>query len=88
MDISLYCGLFSFTLIANHCECKHIDYCLRLFMFQYYRDLKHLSREEVEKNNFDHPDSLETELLVEHLKYLKNRIAIEIPTYDFSTHSR
>lgn len=54
----------------------------------YYRDLSHLPMEQREKNNFDHPDSLETTLLIEHVKALKQRQDIQVPTYDFSTHSR
>jgi uridine kinase len=54
----------------------------------YYKDLSHLSPEERAKVNFDHPDSLETELLVEHLKALQKGAAVEIPVYDFTTHTR
>lgn len=38
--------------------------------------------------NYDHPDSLETDLLVEHLKELKAGRAIDCPVYDYSLHSR
>ena len=38
--------------------------------------------------NFDHPNSLETELLVEHVKRLKSGQSVDVPRYDFSTHSR
>jgi uridine kinase len=54
----------------------------------YYRDLKNLSLEERSLVNYDHPDSLETELLVEHILQLKNRQPAELPVYDFTTHSR
>jgi len=54
----------------------------------YYRDISHLTIEERAECNFDHPDSLETSLLVEHIKLLKAKIAVHIPTYDYSTHSR
>ena len=54
----------------------------------YYRDHSHLPMEERSKVNYDHPDSLETELLVEHLKALRAGQAVEIPVYDFTTHSR
>ena len=54
----------------------------------YYRDLSNKSLEERSKTNFDHPDSLETELLVEHLKALKAGETVCLPTYDFKTHSR
>jgi uridine kinase len=54
----------------------------------YYRDLSHLPARLRAQVNFDHPDSLETELLVEHLKRLHAGQAVEIPIYDFTTHSR
>ena len=38
--------------------------------------------------NFDHPDSLDNELMIEHLKLLQASRAVEIPVYDFKTHSR
>lgn len=54
----------------------------------YYKDLSHLSHEERSQVNFDHPDSLETELLVAHLKRLRRGKAVDIPVYDFKTHTR
>jgi uridine kinase len=54
----------------------------------YYRELGHLTKEERAKVNFDHPDSLETELLVEHLKVLREGQTVEVPIYDFTTHMR
>jgi len=54
----------------------------------YYRELSDLSVEERAKVNFDHPSSLETELLIEHLNRLNTGEPIELPTYDFKTHTR
>lgn len=54
----------------------------------YYRDLTHLSLEERSKVNFDHPDSLETEFLIQHLKDLKEWKEIDLPVYDFTHHTR
>lgn len=54
----------------------------------YYRDFSHLSLEERAKINFDHPDSLETELLLEHLARLRAGEPVEKPIYDYVTHSR
>jgi len=54
----------------------------------YYRDHSHLPSHLRNQVNFDHPDSLETELLVEHLKILRVGRAVEIPIYDFTTHTR
>jgi uridine kinase len=54
----------------------------------YYRDLTHLSLDGRRKVNYDHPDSLETSLLTEHLKTLRAGQAIERPDYDFTVHNR
>ena len=54
----------------------------------YYIDLSHLSPAERAKKNFDHPKSLETDLLCAHLDALKHGHSVEKPEYDFSTHSR
>ncbi len=54
----------------------------------YYRELIGLSQEERSQVNFDHPSSLETELLIDHIKQLKNGQSIELPTYDFTNHRR
>lgn len=54
----------------------------------YYRDLGNLSLEQRHQVNFDHPDAIEHELLSRHLKELTHGRAVEIPVYDFTTHSR
>jgi uridine kinase len=54
----------------------------------YYKDLSHLPKEERELVNFDHPDSLDFNLLREHLIFLKNGEAVFKPVYDFVTHTR
>lgn len=54
----------------------------------YYRDRLDLSYDERSQLNFDHPDSLETSLLVDHIVRMKRGEAIEVPAYDFTTHSR
>lgn len=54
----------------------------------YYRNFEGLSAEDKHHINFDHPDSLETELLVRHLDVLCKGSAVEVPIYDFTTHSR
>lgn len=54
----------------------------------YYRCLKHLPPEERALQNFDHPDSLEHALLVEHVESLADGRPIERPIYDFTTHTR
>ena len=54
----------------------------------YYRDQSHLPLEERARVNYDHPDSLETELLVKHVRQLLAGQAVEVPVYDFTTHTR
>ncbi len=54
----------------------------------YYRDLSGLSLSQRAKINFDHPDSLESELLVEHIHQLKKGQSIQLPVYSFKTHAR
>ena len=54
----------------------------------YYRDLSHLELKDRTGVNFDHPSSLETELLVEHVMTLVSGSSVDAPFYDFSTHTR
>jgi uridine kinase len=54
----------------------------------YYKDLSGLPPALRAEVNFDHPNSLETELLIEHVKTLRRYQPVEAPIYDFSTHSR
>ncbi len=54
----------------------------------YYKDLKDLPVAQREMINFDHPDSLDTDLLIEHIKQLKVWKSIDLPVYDFKTHTR
>lgn len=54
----------------------------------YYRHRTDLSFEERAALNFDHPNSLETPLLVEHVQTLAGGDPVEVPIYDFETHSR
>ena len=53
----------------------------------YYRDLSHLPFAERRRRNYDHPDSLDSELFLEHLDALRRGISVDVPVYDFSTHT-
>lgn len=69
------------------------DFCAPVpaLLFQldhYYRDLAHLSPEDRDCVNFDHPEALELELIARHLRSLASGIAIERPTYEFASHTR
>lgn len=55
---------------------------------RYYRDHPELRLEERANLNYDHPDSLETDLLVRHVEELRAGRAVEIPVYDFARHAR
>ena len=52
----------------------------------YYNVLDHLSYEERCKVNYDHPDSFDTALMIEHIKKLKNGETVEEPVYDYTVH--
>ena len=54
----------------------------------YYKDLSGLPPTQRADLNFDHPNSLETELLIQHIQGLRAGSPVEVPIYDFSTHSR
>ncbi|MCR1899995.1 uridine kinase [Irregularibacter muris] len=59
-----------------------------IFLDNYYRDQSHIPFETREKANYDHPDAIESALLFEHLKALKNGQTIQEPVYDFKLHTR
>ena len=54
----------------------------------YYKDRSQLPPAQSAEVNFDHPNSLETELLIQHIAALRAGKAVEVPIYDFSTDSR
>jgi uridine kinase len=55
---------------------------------RYYRDRNDLRLEERAALNYDHPDSLETDLLVAHVHALRQGHAVQVPVYDFARHAR
>ena len=54
----------------------------------YYKDLRELPPAQRATTNFDHPNSLETELMVEHVRQLRDGKAVDVPSYDFTNHTR
>lgn len=62
--------------------------CALILHDAYYRDLSHLALPERAAQNFDHPDALETELLVAHLRELLAGKSVDQPSYDFTQHLR
>lgn len=76
------------TVVNNILKSLNTESVIVISQDNYYKDNQHLSFEERSKVNFDHPRSIDFELLVEHLKKLKEGEAIEQPIYSFITHSR
>jgi uridine kinase len=62
--------------------------CVTIEHDAYYRDQSHISPEERAKTNYDHPASLESDLLAAHLRELRAGRAVDVPIYDFATHTR
>jgi uridine kinase len=54
----------------------------------YYHDLSHLPPTQRLQTNFDHPDSLDSELMIQHIVALRSWQPADVPVYDFTTHSR
>jgi len=77
------------TTIANAIK-ESINYSQMLMLQHdaYYKDVSALPLAERARINFDHPDALETDLMVRHLRDLIAGRSIEMPVYDFSTHTR
>ena len=76
------------TTIAQHLL-KNLNERISVLQFdRYYRDQGHLTAEHRALVNYDHPDSLDHELLVKHLDSLSEGTSIDAPIYDFVTHTR
>jgi len=74
--------------------CKQIadkinkDEILIITVDSYYKDLSNIKFKEREKNNFDHPISIEFNLLYKHLLRIKQNEPVDIPIYNYKTHTR
>jgi uridine kinase len=77
------------TTVANQIL-KSVSEAEVIFLQQdsYYRDLDQLPLDIRNVVNFDHPGAIDNDLLVSHVRALKNGEAVELPLYDFKTHSR
>jgi uridine kinase len=64
------------------------DRAILITQDDYYKDLTHLNKEERAKQNFDHPDSIDFDLLKQHLLQLKDNHPIQKPSYNFCDHAR
>jgi len=76
------------TLSTAVFEALGADHITFISHDNYYKDLSHLPPEERKERNFDHPDALDTELLLEHVEALLRGEEVEVPQYDFGTHTR
>ncbi|HEU0079468.1 MAG TPA: uridine kinase [Longimicrobiaceae bacterium] len=76
------------TVARRIYDSLHLDSAVFLDHDSYYRELDHLPMEERRRVNFDHPDSLDNDLLVAHLERLIARESIDKPVYDFAAHTR
>lgn len=76
------------TVATNIVKRLALDSITVITMDSYYRDLADLPPVRRDEANFDHPDSIEQELFVEHLVALKSGRPIEQPVYDFTRHVR
>jgi uridine kinase len=76
------------TVVSRIVESMGNDHVIVLEHDRYYYDHPELRLEERAALNYDHPDSLETDLLVRHVADLRAGRAVELPTYDFARHAR
>lgn len=77
------------TTVANRIlESVSEDEVVFLQQDSYYRNLDQLPLDYRRIANFDHPDAIDNDLLVEHVRVLKRGEAVELPVYDFKTHTR
>ena len=76
------------STFTNRLKQQFADDVAVVYHDNYYRRQDEIPFDERKKVNYDHPDSLETDLLVKHLKMLKNGEAVDCPVYDYSMHNR
>lgn len=76
------------TVALNILEQVGFDHIAYLSHDSYYRETASLPISERTKLNFDHPDALDNDLLIEHIRKLQNNEVVDIPIYDFKTSAR
>lgn len=76
------------TTLAEKLLATFADRAVVINQDNYYKDLTHLTPEERADRNFDHPDSIDFDLLGKHILQLKDHQSVEVPIYNFCTHSR
>ncbi|MFT7582521.1 MAG: uridine kinase, partial [Myxococcota bacterium] len=65
-----------------------VDRCAVVTQDNYYKDLSHLGLQARARVNFDHPDSIDSDLLIAHVNRLKAGETIQMPKYEFGRHAR
>ena len=76
------------TLIAALAKAIGTNYVAILSHDYYYKDQSHIRNNERHLINFDHPDALDSRLLIEHITKLRNGSPVAVPVYDFKDHTR
>ncbi len=76
------------TIARKIVEAVGAESVILLEQDSYYRNLIDMPLDERHLANFDHPDSIDSDMLVNHLKRLKDGLTVEMPVYDFKTHTR
>ena len=76
------------TTLTNRIAAECAEQVTVITHDNYYKAHDELSYEERCRLNYDHPNSFDTDLLIEHLKKLKNGESIECPVYDYKVHNR
>ncbi|HOV32398.1 MAG TPA: uridine kinase [Candidatus Hydrogenedens sp.] len=76
------------TTLANHLQSRLSPHSIIISLDNYYKDLSHLTMQQRKQNNFDHPQSIEFNLLLKHLRLLRKGYTVKIPIYNFITHTR
>ena len=76
------------STFTNRLKQRFGDHISVIYHDSYYRCHDNIPFEERVTLNYDHPDSLETDLLIQHVEMLKNGIAVQAPVYDFTVHNR
>ena len=76
------------TVVRRIVDSLGLEHVTLLQHDRYYRDRNDLRLEERAALNYDHPNSLETDLLVQHVRQLKSGKSVDVPQYDFTRHAR
>ena len=76
------------STFTNRLRDRFGDNITGIYHDNYYKRHDDIPFEERKKLNYDHPDALETDLLIEHIKRLRNGESIECPVYDYTVHNR